>query len=71
MSGYKITIKETYQETYYIQADNREAAEKLAKWNFNCEMGEDHEPLFYNYEADVESVDEPEDYWLIADGGEG
>jgi hypothetical protein len=71
MNGYKITIRETYQETYYIQADTKEEAEKLAKWEFGCGMGEDHELLFYNRDLETESVDEPEEEWLIADGGEG
>lgn len=70
MKGYKIRIEKTYQETYYIKAESEEAAEKAAKWEFGYEMGYNPEALWYNTEVETEEVEEPEDDWLIAEGGE-
>lgn len=67
MKGYKITVRETYQETYYIKAESEEAAEKLAKWEFGVQMAEDNDLLYYDRDVETEEAEEPEDDWLFAD----
>lgn len=67
MKGYKITVREYYQETYYIMAESEEAAKKLAKEEFDCQMGEHFEDLYYDRDVETEEVEEPEDDWLFAD----